>query len=197
MVFAPVDPMTKEKVIAAYLAGHGRNQITRELHEQGIKISHGSISNFINAYKRKHEQPPSPPEQQASSGSNNAGISTADIHMNIGESSPLFSGKGKATSDSSVIPRDGGPLTHFFSGKDEDTMTDSISSADGSPAPQKPEQQVEDADVINSPEEPKPPSTPSDLTYSPGWDPDDDQAMRTRFLRASSLSEKNVIRRSC
>ena len=138
MVFAALDPEIKQKVLAAYLDGHGRNQITRELHEQGIKISHGSVSNFINAYKRKHEQPPSPPEQQASSGSNNAGI---------GESSPLFSGKGKATC---VTPRDRGPLTHFFSGKDEDTMMtvpDSISSADGSPAPLK----VEDADVINSP----------------------------------------------
>ncbi|MGA9150673.1 MAG: hypothetical protein WBZ36_08845 [Candidatus Nitrosopolaris sp.] len=100
--------------------------------------------------------------------------------MSIGERSPLFSWKGRATSDSSVTPRDGGPLTHFFSGKDEDTMTDSISSADGSPAPLKSEDDVSDdiTDVINSPEEPKPPSTPS------GWDPDDDQAMRTRFLRA-------------
>jgi hypothetical protein len=42
---------------------------------------------------------------------------------------------------------------------------------------------VEGADVIDSPEEPNPPSTPSDLSYSPGWDPDDDQAMQTRFLR--------------
>ena len=56
MVFAPVDPVIREKVIAAYLAGHGRNQITRELHEQGIKVSHGSVSNFINAYKRKYEE---------------------------------------------------------------------------------------------------------------------------------------------
>src|ERR1700739_2272446 len=57
MVFAPVDPAIKEKIISAHLAGHGRNQIDRELSEQGIKVSHGSISNFINAYKRKHEQP--------------------------------------------------------------------------------------------------------------------------------------------
>lgn len=186
MVFAALDPEIKQKVLSAYLDGHGRNQITRELHEQGIKISHGSVSDFINAYKRKHEQPPSPPEQQASSGSNNAGI---------GESSPLFSGKGKATS---VTPRDGGPLTHFFSSKDEDTMTtvpDSISSADGSPAPLKPEPQVEDNDVINSPEEPNPASTPSDLTYSPGWDPDDDQAMRTRFW-ARIMEEKEEKRKT-
>jgi hypothetical protein len=60
MVFAPVDPAIREKVIAAYLAGHGRNQITREMHGLGIKVSHGSISNFINAYKRKHEQPSQP-----------------------------------------------------------------------------------------------------------------------------------------
>ena len=57
-MFTPIDPAIKEKVISAYLAGKkGRNQITRELHEHGIKVSHGSISNIINAYKRKHEQP--------------------------------------------------------------------------------------------------------------------------------------------
>ena len=76
MVFAPVDPMIKEKIIAAHLAGHGRNQIDREMAAQGIKVSHGSITNIINAYKRKREAP-SPPEQQVSSGSNDAGISTA------------------------------------------------------------------------------------------------------------------------
>ena len=41
MVFAPVDPAIKEKVISAYLAGYGRNQITRQLNEQGIKVSLG------------------------------------------------------------------------------------------------------------------------------------------------------------
>jgi hypothetical protein len=54
------------------------------------------------------------------------------------------------------------------------TVPDPISSTDGSPAPLK----VEDADVINSPEEPNPTSTPS------GWDSDDEQTMRARFLRA-------------
>jgi hypothetical protein len=60
MPFAPVDPATKEKVIAAYLglAGQGkrgwRNRITRELHEQGVQVSHGSVSNVINGHKRKH-----------------------------------------------------------------------------------------------------------------------------------------------
>jgi hypothetical protein len=56
-MFTPVDPAIKERVISAYLAGKGRNQIDRELHEKGIKVSHGSISNIINTYKRKHEQP--------------------------------------------------------------------------------------------------------------------------------------------
>ena len=41
MVFAPVDQAIREKIISAYLAGHGRNQITRELHGKGIKVSHG------------------------------------------------------------------------------------------------------------------------------------------------------------
>src|SRR5215471_1582845 len=69
-MFTPI----KEKVISAYLAGSGkgRNQITRELHEQGIKVSHGSVSNIINAYKRMHEQPSqsqvSPESSDASTG---------------------------------------------------------------------------------------------------------------------------------
>jgi transcription initiation factor TFIID subunit TAF12 len=58
MVFASVDPQIKQKVLEIYLASQGkkgRNQITKELHEQGIKISHGSVSNFINKYKSQHE----------------------------------------------------------------------------------------------------------------------------------------------
>jgi len=49
-MFKPVDPAIKEKVISAYLTGKGRNQITRELHEQGVRVSHGSISNIIGMY---------------------------------------------------------------------------------------------------------------------------------------------------
>lgn len=56
MVFTPVDPVIKEKVLAKYLAGYGRNQIDRELRKEGAKISHGSISNIISAHKKKHEQ---------------------------------------------------------------------------------------------------------------------------------------------
>jgi hypothetical protein len=103
MVFAPVDPAIREKVIAAYLAGHGRNQITREMHGLGIRVSHGSISNFINAYKRKHEQPSQSqicPESRTS----NAGIS---------------SGTPMGSSSSVVTPRDGGPLSHLLN---EDMM---------------------------------------------------------------------------
>jgi hypothetical protein len=85
-MFTPVDPAIREKVISAYVAGHGRNQITRELHEQGIKVSQGSISNFINAYKRKHEQSQPKPGDDASS------------------SSPLLTRIGQAAND--VTPKD-------------------------------------------------------------------------------------------
>ena len=77
MVFTPVDPVIKEKVISVYLAGHGRNQITRDLNGQGIKISHGSVSNIINAYKHRHEQPSQPQICRAA----DTGISTG-IDMN-------------------------------------------------------------------------------------------------------------------
>ncbi len=53
---SPVNPEIKQQVISAYLAGHGRNKNDRLLHEQGVKVSHGSISNIINAYKRQQEQ---------------------------------------------------------------------------------------------------------------------------------------------
>lgn len=55
MVFAPVDPEIKEKIITAYLSGQGRNQIERQLKEEGVKVSRGSISNFINSYKKKQQ----------------------------------------------------------------------------------------------------------------------------------------------
>jgi hypothetical protein len=88
MVFASVDPAIKEKVIAAYLAGHGRNQITRELHDQKIKVSHGSISNIINAYKRQHEQ-----KQWKSDVSTNTNVPL----NNIGSPSSMANGNGLAS----------------------------------------------------------------------------------------------------
>ena len=120
MVFASVDPAIKEKVLSAYLAGHGRNQITREMHGLGIKVSHGSISNIINAYKRKHEQS-SQLQVYPESRTSNAGT-VVDIN-NI--DSPLLmtrhdSGTGQAitttnNSNSNVVtPRNGAPLSHLF-----------------------------------------------------------------------------------
>ncbi len=133
MVFAPVDPAIKEKVLSAYLAGHGRNQITREMHGLGIKVSHGSISNIINAYKRKHEQPSQLqicPESRTS----NAGISTGVDINNTG--SPLLmtfhdseTGQAVTTTNNSnsnvVTPR--GPLSNLL-GEDNTnhTSTDEV-----------------------------------------------------------------------
>src|SRR5215469_1626124 len=128
-MFTPVDPAIREKVISAYLAGHGRNQITRDLNEQGIKISHGSVSNFINAYKRQHEQ-----------------TSQSDANMNNTDShSPLTMPSGveqvvttNTNSNSNVIPRDGGPLSHLL-GEDtsthEEEVIPSVTSYSNSPSP--------------------------------------------------------------
>ena len=44
----------------------------REFYEQGVKVSAGSVSNIINAYKRKHEQP----LQSDTSGTEQASIIT-------------------------------------------------------------------------------------------------------------------------
>jgi hypothetical protein len=53
--FTPVDQTIKQKIIAAYSANpeKSQNQILRELHDQGIKVSRGSVNNFVNAFKRK------------------------------------------------------------------------------------------------------------------------------------------------
>jgi hypothetical protein len=102
-MFTPVDPAIKEKVISAYLTGKGRNQITRELHEQGVRVSHGSISNIIGAYKRKHEQPkPSPNGDDAGVPMNICG---PEMRFS-GQGSPLFSRIGQvATTTNDVMPR--------------------------------------------------------------------------------------------
>src|SRR5215831_5952153 len=105
-MFTRVDPAIKEKVISAYLTGKGRNQITRELHEQGVRVSHGSISNIIGAYKRKHEQPTQSQvclDSDASTG----------VDMN------------SMSSPSSTAPRDGGPLSHLLN-EDPDYNSDPI-----------------------------------------------------------------------
>jgi hypothetical protein len=153
MIFASVDPAIKEKIISAHLAGKGRNQIDRELREQGIKVRHSSISNFINVYKRKHEQP-SQPQVCPESRTSNAGISTGVDINNTG--SPLLmtchgSGIGQTAittttnSSSNVVTlRDGGPLSHLL-GEDNTnhTSTDeevipSVTSYSNSPTPPKP-----------------------------------------------------------
>jgi len=147
-MFAPVDPAIKEKVISAYLAGNvGRNQVTRQLHSQGIKVSHGSVSNIINAYKRQHEQQSQPlPSQQMSS---NIAINTST------DGSPFLT--AHSTGDGQTVPSNsilanwpvsfkntvntdaistgiGGPLTSFL----KNTMTDSPSEGLNSPILQEP-----------------------------------------------------------
>ena len=83
MVFAPVDPATKEKVIASYLAGKDRNRIDREFQSAGIKVSHGSISNIINTYKREHEQPLQP--ESSDTGLNNTDFPLLSKHLEMGD----------------------------------------------------------------------------------------------------------------
>ena len=126
MVFAPVDPAIKEKIISAHLAGKGRNKIDRELREQGIKVSHGSISNFINAYKRKHEQLSQPqvcPESRTSNAGISTGFDNTDSHLLM---TCHGSGIGQTTTTNSssnvVTSRDGGPLSHLL-GEDNTNHT--------------------------------------------------------------------------
>jgi hypothetical protein len=55
MVFAPVKPEIKQQIISLWSTGHGRNEIDRLMSKQGIKVSHGSISNVMTAHKRQQQ----------------------------------------------------------------------------------------------------------------------------------------------
>jgi hypothetical protein len=152
------------------LAGHkGRNQITRELHEQGIKVSHGSISNIINAYKRKHEQPkPSP-------NGDDVAISTG-VPMNIGAAgSPLLNRIGKATTNSNVnsntesvtVKRnEGGPLSYFLpSDTDMDTTENVNTNSNRTSIITDKERYLDNSDMIQQHNEPIPDIDFSDNPY--------------------------------
>jgi hypothetical protein len=89
-MFAPIDPKIKEKIISAYLAGgQGRNQITRDLNGQGLRVSHGSVSNIISAYKRKQspqqqqssQLQPSPPQKQQEAQETPVGGSSTTLNI--------------------------------------------------------------------------------------------------------------------
>jgi hypothetical protein len=54
-VLEPVKPEIRDKVILLHLSGLGRNQIDRELRQQGVKVSHGSISNIITRHLREKQ----------------------------------------------------------------------------------------------------------------------------------------------
>jgi len=84
MVFEPVKPEVRAKVISAYLASHGRNKIDRLLHEQGEKVSHWSISNIIARYKREHQPTPQPQsiQQIAATSPNPPSVTTPSGHAN-------------------------------------------------------------------------------------------------------------------
>jgi hypothetical protein len=56
MVFPPVDSLIQEKIITAHLAGKGRNQIWRNLNEQGLRVSSASVTNIINRHKRRQRE---------------------------------------------------------------------------------------------------------------------------------------------
>ena len=215
MVFAPVDPAVREKIIAAYLSGKGRNQIDRELHEDGVKVSHGSISNIINAYKHEHEQPlqPQSPQTLSPQPEADAGISNGVPMNNIDGSSLLIarSGIGRAvstTNSSSVTPRNGGPLSYFLF---EDDLTEEEVIAQSNSPPKldlpksrdllikDPEVNIEpDANVINiNPEEfeqYQPPSLPKDTPTSIGVNWDSEENHQRRFW-ARVLEEKEEKRK--
>jgi hypothetical protein len=124
MVFAPVAPEIKERIIELHLAGFGRNKIDRQLKIESVKISHGSISNVINMYKRKHEQ------SLQSASSCNEVIAQPDASISIGvglkETSPPSlkpqdaHGVGLAfipinpNSSAKPKPRNGSPLSHIL-----------------------------------------------------------------------------------
>ncbi len=80
-MLTPLGAEIKEKVIAAFLSGKGRNQISREMHGM---VSHGSISNIINAYKKSHSSQPATPNNE------NSGAELVSVSNNLEtESEPI------------------------------------------------------------------------------------------------------------
>jgi hypothetical protein len=156
-MFTPVDQNIKDKIISAHLDGLGRNQITRALHEEGIKVSHGSVSNIIIKYKRQNEQSVQPDTQMNNtsvvqpqqplqpsqlsqsqisprpSPPNDAGISAGIPINNIGSPSLTASGRPgvrlATKNNTNVTPRDGGPLSLFIHlGEDDSTEESNLQS---------------------------------------------------------------------
>jgi hypothetical protein len=111
-MLAPVDPATKEKVVKAFLTGHGINRITRDLHEQGIKVSHGSVCKIVKKYKHDHQQQSSqlqPQEQTLQQQEDNTTINTPTPLISI-TGTPSLNTSASLSPHEAVPPQFGGGL---------------------------------------------------------------------------------------
>ena len=168
-MLTPVDTSIKEKVIAAHLAGSGRNRIQRDLLREEIKVSQGSVSKIINAYKLKiKHQTKSAADMQPKEEkqhSNNSKYTDVSIIPTTGpQSFDKNNGDWQAVTNTTTATinnsrpnvgstptlgvRNGGPLSHLLN---EDMMIDSDSIITNT-----------DQDVISSP------SPSEDVVGSPG-----------------------------
>jgi hypothetical protein len=136
MVFAPVDPAIKEKIITAYLSGFGINRIVRDLHKNGIKVSHGSVCNIVRKYKQSQPlqlKETSQPQQEESKDFESKTTS-------INKTPPLIVNNGNLSSAITSIGGDrrepvkgsGSPLASFFlSSVEADTAVLGVNSSTG------------------------------------------------------------------
>jgi hypothetical protein len=102
--------------------------VDRELNGDGIKVSHGSISNIINAYKRKHEQSPqlqpSPPQKQQEQETTSSPTTLNIVHAIIGDTGSPSSNPGDGPKPDKPHPKtSGGPLLRFVIDSDSTNRT--------------------------------------------------------------------------
>src|SRR5215469_3640280 len=93
-----INPEIKTRVIQMSLDGYGRNQICKELNDQGIRISTTTVTHFIQDWKREHGNL----ELNSNSTSNSNSSSNSSSNSNS-DPQELASSSNKTTTTSSLI----------------------------------------------------------------------------------------------
>jgi hypothetical protein len=83
----PISSTVKDRVIQLHLKGKGRNELAEILTHSHIRISQGSVTNILNAWKREHgnsyaSQPVASPEPEAKQEASSPGTGIGSFSLN-------------------------------------------------------------------------------------------------------------------